>query len=176
MFTDGQPARAARHAPKGARREQGRGPIEHVHHAQEGAGHRGIVHRRAIDLGLLSLDQAHRQRARDEAETACHLAESGWGKDDASFRPIFTTRFIPGGTPEQHRCFNEMKRISTRPENAAHFMRACNEIRQARSREPLAGDRAGQGVGVRAGLRRCPVDVGACRAILGFQATLHSSP
>ena len=128
VFTDGQPARAARHAPEDARRKQGRGPIEHVHHAQEGAGHRGIVHRRAIDLGLLSLDQAHRQRARDEAETACHLAESGWGKDDASFRPIFTTRFIPGGTPEQHRCFNEMERISTRRENAAHFMRAFDEI------------------------------------------------
>ncbi len=128
MFTDGQPARAAQHAPEHARREQGRGPIEHVHHAQEGAGHRGIVHRRAIDLGLLSLDQAHRQRARDEAETTCHLAELGWGQDDASFRLFFTTRFIPGGTPEQHQWFNEMERLSTSPENAAAFMREFNTI------------------------------------------------
>ena len=65
---------------------------------------------------------------RDEAETMCHLAELGWGKDDASFRQFFTTQFIPGGTPEQHRWFNEMERISTSPENAAHFMRAFNEI------------------------------------------------
>jgi pimeloyl-ACP methyl ester carboxylesterase/DNA-binding CsgD family transcriptional regulator len=65
---------------------------------------------------------------RDEAETMCHLAELGWGKDDASFRQFFTTQFIPGGTPEQHRWFNEMERISTSPANAARFMRVFNDI------------------------------------------------
>lgn len=65
---------------------------------------------------------------RDEAETMCHLAELGWGKDDAAFRQFFTTQFIPGGTPEQHRWFNEMERISTSPANAARFMRAFNTI------------------------------------------------
>ena len=64
----------------------------------------------------------------DEAETMCHLAELGWGKDDPSFRQFFTTQFIPGGTPEQHRWFNEMERISTSPQTAARFMREFNAI------------------------------------------------
>lgn len=74
------------------------------------------------------LVRSHSAAQRDEAETMCHLAELGWGKDDASFRQFFTTQFIPGGTPEQHRWFNEMERISTSPENAARFMRAFNAI------------------------------------------------
>jgi pimeloyl-ACP methyl ester carboxylesterase/DNA-binding CsgD family transcriptional regulator len=65
---------------------------------------------------------------REEAETMARLAELGWGKDDASFRQFFTTQFIPGGTPEQHRWFNEMERVSTSPANAAQFMRVFNEI------------------------------------------------
>lgn len=65
---------------------------------------------------------------RDEAETMCRLAELGWGKDDPAFRQFFTTQFIPGGTPEQHRWFNEMERLSTSPANAARFMREFNRI------------------------------------------------
>jgi pimeloyl-ACP methyl ester carboxylesterase len=65
---------------------------------------------------------------REEAMTMCRLAELGWGKDDASFRQFFTTQFIPGGTAEQHRWFNEMERVSTSPQNAAQFMRVFNEI------------------------------------------------
>lgn len=65
---------------------------------------------------------------RDEAETMARLAELGWGRDDASFRQFFTSQFIPGGTPEQHRWFNEMERLSTSPANAARFMRAFNTI------------------------------------------------
>ena len=56
------------------------------------------------------------------------LAELGWGRDDASFRQFFTSQFIPGGTPEQHRWFNEMERLSTSPANAARFMREFNTI------------------------------------------------
>ncbi|MBI5258382.1 MAG: alpha/beta fold hydrolase [Burkholderiales bacterium] len=65
---------------------------------------------------------------RNEAEIMCHLAEIGWGKDDPSFRQFFTTQFIPGGTAEQHRWFNEMERVSTSPQNAARFMREFNVI------------------------------------------------
>ena len=28
--------------------------------------------------------------------------EVGWGRDNPAFRQIFTSLFIPGGTPEQH--------------------------------------------------------------------------
>jgi pimeloyl-ACP methyl ester carboxylesterase/DNA-binding CsgD family transcriptional regulator len=65
---------------------------------------------------------------RDEAETMAHLAELGWGKDDASFRQFFTSQFIPGGSAEQHRWFNEMERLSTSPANAARFMREFSII------------------------------------------------
>ena len=65
---------------------------------------------------------------REEAETMCRLAELGWGKNDASFRQFFTSQFIPGGTQEQHRWFNEMERLSTSPANAAQFMRVFNGI------------------------------------------------
>ena len=65
---------------------------------------------------------------REEAEMMCRLAELGWGKEDPSFRQFFTTQFIPGGTPEQHRWFNELERISTSPANAARFMREFNTI------------------------------------------------
>src|SRR5690606_1989372 len=68
------------------------------------------------------------QEERDEAELMCRLAELGWGKRDPAFRQFFTTQFIPGGTPEQHRWFNELERISTSPRNAARFMREFNGI------------------------------------------------
>jgi pimeloyl-ACP methyl ester carboxylesterase/DNA-binding CsgD family transcriptional regulator len=65
---------------------------------------------------------------REEAETMIKLAELGWGQQDPAFRQFFTTQFIPDGTPEQHRWFNELERISTSPVNAARFMREFNEI------------------------------------------------
>ena len=64
----------------------------------------------------------------EEAETIIKLAQLGWGKENPAFRQFFTTQFIPGGTPEQHRWFNQLERISTSPENAARFMRAFGEI------------------------------------------------
>jgi len=74
------------------------------------------------------LVRANTPEMHDEAETMCRLAELGWGKDDPSFRQFFTSQFIPGGTPEQHRWFNEMERISTAPLTAARFMREFNAI------------------------------------------------
>jgi pimeloyl-ACP methyl ester carboxylesterase/DNA-binding CsgD family transcriptional regulator len=65
---------------------------------------------------------------REEAEMMCKLVELGWGKEDPSFRQFFTSQFIPGGTPAQHRWFNELERISTSPANAARFMREFNAI------------------------------------------------
>src|SRR6185295_13309287 len=64
----------------------------------------------------------------EEAEAMNKLAELGWGQDNPAFRQFFTTQFIPDGTPEQHRWFNELERISTSPVNAGRFMRVFNEI------------------------------------------------
>ena len=74
------------------------------------------------------LVRANTPEMHEEAETMWRLAELGWGKDDPSFRQFFTTQFIPGGTAEQHRWFNEMERISTTPKTAARFMREFNAI------------------------------------------------
>lgn len=65
---------------------------------------------------------------REEADMMCRLIELGWGRDDASYRQFFTSQFIPDGTPEQHRWFNELERISSSPANAARFMREFHAI------------------------------------------------
>ncbi|MGO4332157.1 alpha/beta fold hydrolase [Cupriavidus sp. 2TAF22] len=67
-------------------------------------------------------------RLREEAELMNRLAEIGWGQENPAFRQFFTTQFIPGGTAEQHRWFNELERVSTSPANAARFMRIFNDI------------------------------------------------
>jgi pimeloyl-ACP methyl ester carboxylesterase/DNA-binding CsgD family transcriptional regulator len=46
--------------------------------------------------------------AADAFRAMIDLARVGWGKDNPSFRQIFTSRFIPGGTPEQLQWFNDL--------------------------------------------------------------------
>jgi len=72
---------------------------------------------------------------RDPAPEQCkvarmmvELAELGWGTENPTFRQFFTTKFIPDGTPEQHRWFDELMRTSTSPHNAAQFFRIHNDI------------------------------------------------
>jgi DNA-binding NarL/FixJ family response regulator len=52
----------------------------------------------------------------------------GWGTDEPTFCQVFTSQFIPGGTPDQWRWFSEKMRISTSAENAARYMRVVQEI------------------------------------------------
>jgi pimeloyl-ACP methyl ester carboxylesterase/DNA-binding CsgD family transcriptional regulator len=47
-----------------------------------------------------------------------------WGTDDASFRQIFTSRFIPGGTNEQLQWFNDLCLKTLSPEIAPTVLRA----------------------------------------------------
>ena len=56
------------------------------------------------------------------------LMELGWGKNDAAFRQFFTSQFIPGGSAEQHRWFNELERISTSPANAVRILRSFQHV------------------------------------------------
>jgi len=67
-------------------------------------------------------------RQRDEAELMVKLAEIGWDREDPAFRQVFAMQFLPEGTPEQHRSFSEIKRVSASPENAVRIMRAGGEI------------------------------------------------
>ena len=61
-------------------------------------------------------------------EAMITLVETGWGQDNPAFRQMWTTRFVPDGTVEQHRWFNELQRITTSPENAANVQRANRNI------------------------------------------------
>lgn len=65
---------------------------------------------------------------REEAELMVKLAELGWDKEDPAFRQVFAMQFLPQGTPAQHRSFNEIKRVSASPENAARIMRVSGSV------------------------------------------------
>lgn len=47
-----------------------------------------------------------------------------WGSDNPVFRQLFTSRFIPGGTDEQLRWFNELCRNTVSPQLAPTLLRA----------------------------------------------------
>ena len=56
------------------------------------------------------------------------LMRLGWGQENAAFRQLFTSQFIPGGTKEQADWFNELQRISTSPADAVRNLKANGEI------------------------------------------------
>jgi DNA-binding winged helix-turn-helix (wHTH) protein/pimeloyl-ACP methyl ester carboxylesterase len=56
------------------------------------------------------------------------LVGLGWGRNNAAFRQLWTSRFIPGAAPEQWEWFNELQRISAPPANAARFMEEFGRI------------------------------------------------
>jgi RNA polymerase sigma factor (sigma-70 family) len=56
-------------------------------------------------------------------EAIAVLADS-WGSDNPAFRQVFTSRFIPQGTEDQLRWFNELCRKTTSPDLAGTLLRA----------------------------------------------------
>jgi pimeloyl-ACP methyl ester carboxylesterase/DNA-binding CsgD family transcriptional regulator len=64
----------------------------------------------------------------DEAETLESMIRIGWGKANPAFRRLFTTFFLPGGTPEQMDWFDDLMRTSTSPETAARIWEARAEL------------------------------------------------
>ncbi|NNF59570.1 MAG: alpha/beta fold hydrolase [Rhodothermaceae bacterium] len=71
---------------------------------------------------------------RPESNTAAQwgalttLIEHGWGRDNPAFRQVFTSLFIPDGTPEQHRWFDDLQRVTTSPEMAVRFEHEFSRI------------------------------------------------
>ena len=55
-------------------------------------------------------------------ELQVELASLGWGEDDPAFRQVFTAQFMPDGSQELWRSFNELQRLTTSPENAARVL------------------------------------------------------
>jgi pimeloyl-ACP methyl ester carboxylesterase len=69
-----------------------------------------------------------RSAAEKEEETAMlTLMRLGWGKENAAFRQLFTSQFIPGGTKEQADWFNELQRITVSGEMATRMYTAVGE-------------------------------------------------
>lgn len=63
-----------------------------------------------------------------QADALVTLIREGWGQENPAYRQIFTSRFIPGATPEQSHWFNELQRTTTTPENAARIRSALDDI------------------------------------------------
>ena len=49
------------------------------------------------------------------------LIRNGWGQDIPAFRQLFSSLFIPDGTPEQMDWYNDLQRRTVSPENAARL-------------------------------------------------------
>jgi DNA-binding winged helix-turn-helix (wHTH) protein/pimeloyl-ACP methyl ester carboxylesterase len=57
----------------------------------------------------------------ENADAMLTLMRTGWGQENPAFRQVFTSLFVPGGTPEQMQWFNDLQRKTTSPENAARI-------------------------------------------------------
>jgi class 3 adenylate cyclase/pimeloyl-ACP methyl ester carboxylesterase len=71
-----------------------------------------------------------RGSAQDKEQAAAMrtLIRTGWGQQNAAFRQLFTSQFIPGATKEQADWFNELQRISISPENAVRYRVATGQF------------------------------------------------
>jgi pimeloyl-ACP methyl ester carboxylesterase/AraC-like DNA-binding protein len=56
------------------------------------------------------------------------LTRTGWGSDNPAYRQMFTSLYIPGGTPEQASWYNELQRMSASPANAERLQRVLGSI------------------------------------------------
>jgi pimeloyl-ACP methyl ester carboxylesterase/DNA-binding CsgD family transcriptional regulator len=81
----------------------------------------GIILYGAYARGVLRRDQPMAGRA---YQAMVELARWAWASDNPSFRQVFTSRFIPGGTAEQLQWFNDLCRKTTTGEVAAALLEA----------------------------------------------------
>lgn len=83
---------------------------------------------RIVLYGAYARGQAKRGGRHEELEALQTLTRVGWGRDDPTYRQMFTSRFMPGANLEQMRWFNDLQRVSTSGENAANVMAASAQI------------------------------------------------
>jgi pimeloyl-ACP methyl ester carboxylesterase/DNA-binding CsgD family transcriptional regulator len=86
--------------------------------------------RGALNRGLPTAGRAYQAMA--------ELCRVSWGSDNVTFRQVFTSRFIPGGTYEQLQWFNDLCLKTTTGEIAASLLEAragidiTSELREVR--------------------------------------------
>jgi pimeloyl-ACP methyl ester carboxylesterase len=61
-------------------------------------------------------------------EALLTLIRAGWGQENPAFRQIWTSRFVPDGTLEHQRWYNELQRVTTSPANAVRLVQATREV------------------------------------------------
>lgn len=64
----------------------------------------------------------------DESRLDVELVRLGWGRENPAFRRHFTTQFLPDGTLEHIRAFDDMQRVSANAENAVRTIVCSSEI------------------------------------------------
>lgn len=77
-------------------------------------------------LGRIRRAQSHQER--ELADILLRAMKAGWGQDNPAFRQLYTSMFIPEGTPEQIGWFNELQRITTSPEVAVRMSKGAFSI------------------------------------------------
>ena len=65
---------------------------------------------------------------RREAALDVEVARVGWGRDDATFRRVFSASFLPDATAQEWDDFDEVQRRSTSPANAVAFLQEFARI------------------------------------------------
>ena len=70
----------------------------------------------------------------EELEAQLKLVETGWGREeDASYRRMFASQFMPGATLEQLHSLSELQRVSATPRDAVRLLRAMWELDVSKS-------------------------------------------
>ena len=64
----------------------------------------------------------------EQEDALITLMRQGWGRENPAFRHIFTSLFIPSGTSEQMKWFDDLQRVTTSPENAIRIRQANTDI------------------------------------------------
>jgi len=84
-----------------------------------------------ILVGGYPVGAARRARSASDKErwdAMLTLVRLGWGQENAAFRQLFTSQFIPDSTKEQADWFNELQRVSITPEEAVRAMNATGDV------------------------------------------------
>jgi pimeloyl-ACP methyl ester carboxylesterase/DNA-binding CsgD family transcriptional regulator len=68
------------------------------------------------------------RQAEDAFRAMADLARVQWGSDNPTFRQVFTSRFIPGGTPQQLQWWNDLCLKTTRGEIFAQLLAARGNV------------------------------------------------
>ena len=89
---------------------------------------------RVTHLVLLgSYVRGRRKRARSTeerelAEARIDMVRLGWGRPDPTYRQMFAARFLPDGTQDEWRAFDELQRRSTSSVNAWRFVKEFGDV------------------------------------------------